>query len=156
MNSHLQDSLGKLLHDATRLMRKRFEERAAAHGLSSAQWRLMFAVARDGAINQARLSERLEIEPISVSRLVDRMEEAGWVRREPDPSDRRGKLVVPTGRTLAIFDEVRAVANAVYDEALAGVDPEARNIFMTTLIRVVDNLSGSCATEDRADKEAAQ
>ena len=94
------DSLGFLLTDATRAIRRRFEQRAACLGLSSSQWRLLMQLKRGGPLPQARLAELLEIEPISVSRLVDRMQEAGWVRREPDATDRRVKLVAPTEKAM--------------------------------------------------------
>ena len=83
------DRLGFLIHDVQRLLRKRFETRASGLGLSSAQWRLMVRVAKEEGISQARLAELLEIEPISVSRLVDRMEEGGWIERRSDAADRR-------------------------------------------------------------------
>jgi MarR family transcriptional regulator for hemolysin len=83
------DQLGFLLHDSARLLRRAFERRAAAYGLSSAQWRLLAHVLRHGSIAQARLADLLEVEAISVSRLIDRMEQAGWVTRLPDPQDRR-------------------------------------------------------------------
>ena len=82
MNSDGIDRLGFLIHDAQRLMRKRFETRGAAYGLSSAQWRLMVRLVKEEGVEpQARLAELLEIEPISVSRLLDRMEEGGWIER---------------------------------------------------------------------------
>ena len=83
------EKLGLLIHDSARLMRRRFDARASAHGLSSAQWRLLVRVAKEPGIAQARIAELLEIEPISVSRLVDRMEDSGWIERRPDPADRR-------------------------------------------------------------------
>src|SRR3989338_3653906 len=109
------DQLGLLLHDAARLLRKRFEERAAHFGLSSAQWRLLVHVLRETLVSQARLADRLEIEPISVSRLVDRMEQAGWVTREPDPDDRRVRVIVATDKTPAPPAEPETPANAVYE-----------------------------------------
>lgn len=75
------ERLGFLIHDAARLMRKRFETLGRRHGLSSAQWRLLVRVVKDEGVAQARLAELLEVEPISVSRLLDRMEEAGWIER---------------------------------------------------------------------------
>ena len=75
------ERLGFLIHDAARLMRKRFEMRAAGHDLSAAQWRLLFRIVKEEGMAQARLAELLEIEPISVSRLLDRMEEGGWIER---------------------------------------------------------------------------
>lgn len=146
------DSLGFLMHDATRLLRKRFEERAAEHGLSSAQWRLLVHLVRSGPMPQARLAERLEIEPISVSRLVDRMEQAGWVRREADAADRRARMVVATDRTERTFEAVRAVAGDLYAIALDGIDPDTRAALFAGLRRMVANLSGP---EDKGCGSAA-
>ena len=107
------DQLGILLHDGARLIRRRFEQQAASYGLSSAQWRLLVQVLRTGGSTQARLADRLELEPISVSRLVDRMEQAGWVMRQPDPADRRIKVIVATETTHKLKAEVKAIAHAV-------------------------------------------
>ncbi|HCZ01346.1 MAG: MarR family transcriptional regulator [Rhodobacterales bacterium RIFCSPHIGHO2_02_FULL_62_130] len=135
------DQLGLLLHDAARLLRKRFEERAAHFGLSSAQWRLLVHVLRETRVSQARLADRLEIEPISVSRLVDRMEQAGWVTREPDPDDRRVRVIVATDKTRALRDQLKSTANAVYDEALSGLDPSGRAALLIGLSSVISSLS---------------
>ena len=72
-----KDRLGFLIHDAARLLRKRFEAKGSAYGLSAAQWRLLVRLVKEEGVAQARLAELLEIEPISVSRLLDRMEEGG-------------------------------------------------------------------------------
>lgn len=136
--------LGSLLHDAARLIRKRFELRAAAYGLSSAQWRLLVHVLREGPVPQARLADLLEIEPISVSRLIDRMQKSGWVMRQPDPNDRRVQRIVATDSTQAIRHELRAMAADVYEEAMAGLDPAARAALLSGLTAINANLSGGC------------
>ena len=79
-------------------MRKRFEKRGSRHGLSAAQWRLLVRVVKEEGISQARIAELLEIEPISVSRLIDRMEEGGWIERRQDPTDRRVRTIFPTAK----------------------------------------------------------
>lgn len=136
------DSLGILLHEAARAVRKAFERRVSRHGLSSAQWRMLVTVTKCGeATTQARLADLLEIEPISVSRLVDRMEAAGWVERRPDPQDRRVRLVMPTDRARAVHAEIRAMADEVYGEALAGLTPEQRLALLGGLSRVIANLN---------------
>ncbi|HEX6842884.1 MAG TPA: MarR family transcriptional regulator, partial [Stellaceae bacterium] len=76
-------SFGFLLHDIARLMRKRFDQRARSLNLSRAQWQLLVHLSRHEGITQSGLAEILEIENITVGRLVDRMEEAGWVERRP-------------------------------------------------------------------------
>lgn len=135
------DQLGPLLHDAARLVRKRFAQRAASYGLSSAQWRLLAVVLREGRASQARIADKLEIEPISVSRLVDRMEQAGWVTREPDPEDRRVRVIVPTASTLLIRDDLKAMADSVFAEALAGLSPESQRALLAGLTSVTTTLS---------------
>lgn len=133
--------LGALLHDATRLVGKQFALRASAHGLSSAQWRLLVHVLREGPVSQARLADWLEIEPISVSRLIDRMQKSGWVMRQPDPQDRRVQLISATESTLAIRHELKAMATAIYDEAMAGLDPTARAALIAGLTSVIATVS---------------
>src|SRR5258705_12803842 len=83
----LDSSFGFLLHDIARLMRKRFDQRARSLNLTRAQWQVLAHLARHEGINQAGLAEILEIEPITLGRLIDRMAEAGWARRRSHPSD---------------------------------------------------------------------
>jgi len=135
------ERLGFLIHDAARLMRKRFETLAAGYGLSAAQWRLMVRLVKEEGVAQARLAELLEIEPISVSRLLDRMEESGWVERRQDAGDRRVRMIFPTAKSRKTFGEVKGVAGEVYEEALAGLSPEERRVTIQGLIRIVENLS---------------
>lgn len=147
MTSPALDSLGFLLTDATRAMRRRFEQRAADLGLSSSQWRLIMQLRRAGPLPQARLAELLEIEPISVSRLVDRMQDAGWVQRTPAPNDRRIKLVAPTEKAMQTVSSACAVADCLYDEALAGLSPEACETLKQALRQIIANLSNAGETQ---------
>jgi len=155
MNTASTNTLGFLLHDAARLLRRRFERRGAEYGLSSAQWRLLVHLVRQDGASQARLAELLEIEPISVSRLIDRMEQAGWVTRCPDPKDRRVRIIHPTGKALEAFASVKAMAGEVYETALAGLEPREREILMRGLAVIAANLGeGDQAAEGaRAAKE---
>jgi DNA-binding MarR family transcriptional regulator len=135
------DKLGFLIHDVQRLMRKRFEARARGLGLSAAQWRLMVRVAKEQGVAQARLAELLEIEPISVSRLVDRMEEGGWIERRADAADRRVRMIFPTAKASAAYAEVKILAGEVYEDSLAGVSPEDRRVLIKGLEAMAENLA---------------
>ena len=135
------DQFGFLLHDAARLMRKKFELRGQEHGLSSAQWRLLVRVVREEKATQSRLAELMEIEPISVSRLIDRMEQAGWVERRPHETDRRVNMVVPTDKSLEAYSAIKAVAGDVYNEAMTGLDETQKQALVSALATVVENLS---------------
>jgi DNA-binding MarR family transcriptional regulator len=134
--------LGFLLNDATRLLRKRFKARATRFGLSMAQWRLLFRLMREEGVPQARLAELLEIEPISVSRLLDRMEEAGWIVRRPCEADRRVRMVYPTDKTRRTYAEIRGIGDELYGEAMAGMSDTERQALLDALRIVVENLSG--------------
>jgi MarR family transcriptional regulator, transcriptional regulator for hemolysin len=140
MSSDGTDRLGFLIHDAHRLLRKRFEARAANYGLSTAQWRLLVRLVKDEGSTQARLAEFLEIEPISVSRLVDRMEASGWVMRKQDAGDRRVRMIFPTEKSRSAFAAVKAIAGDIYDEALTGLSGAERRALISGLEKLVDNL----------------
>lgn len=135
------DKLGFLIHDVARLMRRRFEAKASGSGLSAAQWRLLVRVAKEPGIAQARLAELLEIEPISVSRLIDRMEDGGWIERRPDADDRRVRLIFPTDKSREAYGKVKSMAGEVYEAALHGLSPEARRATIEGLKTIVNNLS---------------
>ncbi|MCY0094087.1 MarR family winged helix-turn-helix transcriptional regulator [Hoeflea ulvae] len=146
-----------MIHDAGRLLRKSFELRSQEHGLSSAQWRLLVRVVREENPTQARLAELMEIEPISVSRLIDRMEQGGWVKRCAHESDRRIKRVVPTDKSLEMYSTIKKVAGDVFEVALAGVDEDQRQALMSGLVTMVDNLSADdmAATQIHTEKQAS-
>lgn len=135
-------SLGLLLHDATRAVRKRFETRSASFGLTSAQWRMMVHVCKtEGGAPQSHFAELLEIEPISVSRLLDRMEALGWVIRQSDPNDRRVRRVLPTAKALEAHKFIKTIADDVYAEALAGLPLDQRKLLMDALVTISANLA---------------
>ena len=135
------ESLGLLLHDAQRAMRRAFDRRMGEHGLSSAQWRLLLHAMRETEPTQTRLADRMEIEPISVSRLIDRMEALGWVTRQPAPQDRRVRLVIPTPRASALRDDLRGIAQEIFAEALRGVTEQQKDGLTAGLRAVIRNLA---------------
>ncbi|MCR4266400.1 MarR family winged helix-turn-helix transcriptional regulator [Nitratireductor sp. ZSWI3] len=151
------DKLGFLIHDVARLMRKRFHEKGSKHGLSVSQWRLLFRLLKEEGVPQARLAELLEIEPISVSRLIDRMAESGWVERRLARTDRRVRMVFATPKAREAFGDIKEIAAAVYDEALAGMPEEEQLALVRSLQKMADNLGdgqpGECAPVSGSTKE---
>lgn len=134
-------SFGFLLHDIARLMRKKFDQRARALGLSRSQWQVLVHLSRHEGINQSGLAEILEIENITLGRLVDRLQEAGWVERRPDPGDRRARLLYTTAKVAPVMERMRGLAEATIEEALAGLGPAQRKALLDTLMQVRGNLS---------------
>lgn len=139
------ESIGFLLSDAARMLRRRFDQQARAHGVTRAQWQVLTVLGRHEGISQAGLADRLELETITVGRMVDRLEEAALVERRADPADRRVWRLHLRPKALPLIDALRAIAAEVTAEALAGLDADARAALAASLERVRGNLSSRAA-----------
>ena len=137
----MSDSLAYLLSDSSRLLRRRFDARARGLGVSRAQWQVLFALSRNEGTNQACLAEALDVETITVGRMVDRLEEAGLVERRADPADRRAWRLFLTPRAHPILAELQAVALGVRAEMLAGLSAGDDAALQGLLLRLRGNLS---------------
>jgi MarR family transcriptional regulator, transcriptional regulator for hemolysin len=132
---------GFVLYEAARLYSKRFDQKARALGLSRAQCHVLVRLALNEGTNQARLAELLELEPISLARMVDRMEQAGWVERRADPDDRRARLLYLTPKAKPIFERILALGAETRGEALMGISQADRDRMIDLLSQVRRNLS---------------
>jgi DNA-binding MarR family transcriptional regulator len=139
-------SLGWLVHDVSRLLRKRFDQRARDLGLTRSQYYLLGKLCRNEGINQVGLAEMLEVEPITLARLVDRMENGGWIERRPDPGDRRARRLYLTAKSGPMLARMQAIAAEVYEEALKQMDDTDREGLVDALQQVRRNLA-EIATE---------
>lgn len=148
MSTNEEKSFGFLVHDVARLMSKKFDHRARELRLSLAQCRALNHIRQNEGIHQARLAELLEIEPISLARLLDRMAAAGWIERKPDPADRRAWRLFLTQQALPIFDDIRTLAAELRAQAFAGLEAEEVESLMALMGRIHLNLNGS-----QADRE---
>ena len=151
----LDRSFGFLVNDVARLFGRRFSHNGRRLGLTRAQCRTLARIARHEGINQAGLADLLEIRPMTLVRQIDRMEDAGWIERRPDPADRRARLLFLTDKARPILGRIRAVANETRDEALARLSRSETAELMALLTRVHATLServpaeGSDAAETR-------
>lgn len=136
-------ALGLVLHDVARFLRKRFEQRAreAALPLTRAQWSVLAHLARNEGINQAALAQILEIEPITLVRLLDRLQAAGLVERRPAPSDRRARVLYLTPAARPLLDRIWALAGVVREEAMAGLAEDERERLFRMLLKIKANLT---------------
>jgi len=152
----LNKSFGFVLYETARLLAKRFDQRAKVLGLTRAQMQLLAYLVTNEGINQAGLAELLEIEPISLARLIDRMEQAGWVERRPDPKDRRAWLLFVTEKVKPVFAKMVEVGQVVRSEALAGLSAAERTQILDMMLRVRRNLSEKGADAPRHLAGAAE
>jgi MarR family transcriptional regulator, transcriptional regulator for hemolysin len=143
-------SFGYVLFETARLMSKRFDQRAKGLGLTRAQCQVLVHLVRHEGINQAGLAELLELEPISLARCVDRMEQTGWIERRPDPSDRRARLLYMTDKARPLFDRILELGYETRMEALAGLAEDERERLLELLQRVRANFA------DKSDRAAAE
>ena len=144
----MSDSLGFLISDVSRLMRRRFDERARLIGVTRAQWRTLTTLVRHEGINQGGLADLLEVEPITLCRMIDRLEEAGLVERRRDPADRRAWLIFLTAKAHPLLTQLRGLADGMIEEALQGLDDERRAALMETLGAIRTNLNTTLESDE--------
>lgn len=135
-------TVGFLINDVGRLFRRRFERRAKALGLKLIECKALGYLLRNEGINQVRLADLLEIEPMTLVHLLDRMEQAGWIERRPDPRDRRARQLFLGAKAKPVFAVIWRMADETRNEALTGLAPGEREVFIATLERVRSNLLG--------------
>jgi len=135
------NNLGFLLNEVHRMVRRDFNERVRPTGLTQGQWRALAYVSRMEGVNQARLAERMEIRPITLGRLIDRLQEAGWVERRADPGDRRMCRLYLTPAAQPLIRRLRTLASETLDRALAGIGAQRRTQLVSTLKHIKENLS---------------
>jgi MarR family transcriptional regulator for hemolysin len=130
-----------LLNDVARLLRVDADKRARAQGMTRAQWAILIWLEREPGISQKELAELLEVEPITVARLVDRLEGRGMVERRPDPRDRRIwrlHLLRPAHLVMREIDEQRSDMAALVTD---GVDENSQTIMIEALVRMKATLT---------------
>jgi DNA-binding MarR family transcriptional regulator len=145
-----QRNFGFLLYDSARLLRRDFDRRARTIGLTRAQWSVLALLSRNEGINQAGLAELLDIEPITLVRLLDRMERAGWVERRPHAVDRRIYTLYITDKARPLIAQIRALATETRALALAGISLEDQAHLVEILTRIRANLSAKPAANGLA------
>ncbi|MBA3941664.1 MAG: MarR family transcriptional regulator [Sphingopyxis sp.] len=137
----MSETIGFLLNDSARLFRRAFNARTKGGGITALQWRLISYLKRHEGIRQGPLAELIEVEPITLSRMVDRLAEAGLVERRADPADRRAWQLYLTPRAGEQLAGMRPVAEALSAEALEGLSPAEIEQLTALVERVRANLS---------------
>jgi DNA-binding MarR family transcriptional regulator len=137
----MSDNLGFLIGDVSRLLRRAFDERAREIGVTRPQWRVLTALNRMQGCNQGTLADYLDVEPITLCRMVDRLAEAGLVERRANPADRRAWLLYLTEAGASRVAELRPLAIELFDDAMEGLDAAEQEALEAALDRVRINLS---------------
>jgi MarR family transcriptional regulator for hemolysin len=133
-------SFGYLLNDVTLLFRKHFDRRAVKFGLTRAQWRATKVLYHREGLRQTELAEFLEMEPIAVGRVIDRLQAAGFVERRPDPKDRRAWRLYTTDQARGVIDDMESIARDLRRDATVGITYAEMAQAMDVLNRIKENL----------------
>lgn len=137
----MEDNIGTLLAQVSRLMRRAFDVRARQIGVTRPQWQVLSLLSRHAGINQGGLADILEVEPITLGRMIDRLQDSQMVERRPDPSDRRAWRLHLTPKGEEQIERLKPFANETIEMSLEGVSQVERDQLMVILDKIRGNLS---------------
>jgi DNA-binding MarR family transcriptional regulator len=140
-----------LLHDVARIMRTRFDQWARNYGMTRAQGVILVRLERQPGISQNEMAALCEVEPITVGRLVDRLEARGLIERRPDPADRRVRRLHLLPAAQPVLAEILAYRMELLELVTGGVDPAKVQIMVDVLLHMKNKLT----TEDAPARLAA-
>jgi DNA-binding MarR family transcriptional regulator len=133
-------------------LRKAFDRLAVGLGVTRAQWKVLFRLTRTPGLRQVELADLLDLEPITLCRIVDRLEEGGLVERSRDPDDRRAWRLHVTAKARPLIEKLQAVGAELVSQAFDGIDPKDIEIARKVLAQAREN-AGRCAAMNRASNQ---
>jgi MarR family transcriptional regulator for hemolysin len=152
MKRPLRRELVFQLVETSRLLRTYVEQRARQHGTTRAQWGVMSRLRRQEGLNQAALAEQMDLQPISLARLLDRLQSQSLIERREDPADRRAYRLFLTPEGRALVDDLDSVRTKIAQEVLGGVEEAAIQSALETLSAIREQTRSR--TEDKAPASA--
>ena len=147
MSSDDERHIGFLISDVARLMRTAFDRRVRDLGLTRSQWLVINRLHRRPGATQSELAEMLEVEKATAGRMVDRMENKGWVVRRADATDRRVNRLHLTSEADLLQVQLSQIADRTVDDALALLSPRERDRFSEAMRRVKRQLQAMLEPE---------
>jgi DNA-binding MarR family transcriptional regulator len=140
-DSHIRQ-FGFLVKDVSRLWVRHFEQRAVQLGMSLTQCKVLVFLSRNEGATQAKLAELSDTDPMTLVRVLDRMQRDDWIERRPDPLDRRAHRLHLKPASEPVLAEIMRIGEKARNEALAGISADEREQMMILLEKVRSNLVG--------------
>ena len=142
-------NFGFLVHDVSRLIKRRFDRKARQTGLpiTRRQAAVVLYVARNEGVSQTEVATWLDLEPIALVRMLDKLNEEGLVERRAHPTDRRVRTLWLTPAARLVVTQILAINKTIRDEAFGGMPTHARD----TVIDILDAIKGNLALREEAD-----
>ena len=137
-------TLGFLVHDVARLLRRRFEQNSRGSGLTRSHWQVLTYLSKNEDINQSGLAKLLDVEPMTLGRVIDKLVALDLIKRCRHPSDRRIWLLQLNPAALPKLSRARRLGDITLREALAGLPNAERGRLLKTLQVVKANLIEAC------------
>jgi DNA-binding MarR family transcriptional regulator len=134
-------TVGNLVAQVARLLRRSFDERTRDIGVTRAQWQVLGLVRDNEGIKQGGLADLLEVEPITAARMIDRLQEQKLLERRADPADRRAWRIYLTARGTELIEEMQPYAYKTHEAALENVSAEDREVLKRVLETMLANLT---------------
>lgn len=141
------------ISDVARLLRTYADQAAGDLGMTRAQWFVLARVERYEGLKQSELAEMCDLQPISLTRLIDRLCDNGLIERRSDPNDRRAKRLFLTPAARPVLDALSELGKDLMAGVLAGIDAEARDALLANLLILKTNLRGAIADRSNAAVE---
>jgi MarR family transcriptional regulator for hemolysin len=142
------------ISDVARLLRTYADQRAREFGMTRAQWAVLARVERSEGLKQCELAEVLDLQPITLTRLIDRLCDGGLIERRSDPDDRRAKRLYLTPAARPVLDGLTRLGKDMMATVLAGIEPTAIDQLLAHLLTLKTNLRDAIA--NRANEAAME
>jgi MarR family transcriptional regulator for hemolysin len=142
------------INDVARLLKTYADQRARDFGMTRAQWAVLARVERSEGLKQCELADTLDLQPITLTRLIDRLCDGGLIERRSDPDDRRAKRLYLTPAARPVLDGLARLGQDIMATVLAGIEPAAVEQLLAHLLTLKTNLRGAIA--NRANETARE
>jgi MarR family transcriptional regulator, transcriptional regulator for hemolysin len=142
MSLNLKRQLVAQLVESSRLLRNYIDQRAKSRGSTRAQWIVLFRLREQEGLSQVDLADVLELQPISLVRLLDRLVEHGLVERRHDPRDRRANRLFLTASGRQLVDDLDSLRDSIATEVLQDVPSESIQTSLETLRDIKERIKG--------------
>jgi DNA-binding MarR family transcriptional regulator len=142
MSLDLKRRLVSQLVESSRLLRNYIDHRAKTRGTTRAQWIVLFRLREQEGLSQVDLADVLELQPISLVRLLDRLVEHGLLERRHDPKDRRANRLFLTARGRQLVDDLDGLRDAIATDVLQDVPADAIRTSLDTLQDIKERIKG--------------
>jgi MarR family transcriptional regulator for hemolysin len=133
------------IKDVSRMLGTYADQQGRVFGISRAQWTVLVRLERTEGLKQSELAEILDLQPISLTRLLDRLDENGLIERRADPNDRRVNRLYLKPAARPLLDQLATLSETLMGTVLEGIEPESMERMLRDLGRIKDNLRAAIA-----------